>query len=84
MDRIFANQFLADLVSVTTILSVHQSTIIQAMQLNRKDFEDSVQTVVAQENNIDAIITRNKKDFLPNVIELYNPQEFIDRFNQIK
>ncbi|NCP85135.1 MAG: PIN domain-containing protein, partial [Bacteroidetes bacterium] len=49
-----------------------------------KDFEDSVQTVVAQENNIDAIITRNKKDFLPNVIELYNPQEFIDRFNQIK
>lgn len=77
LDTIIARNFILDLVEVTTVLAVQESTIIQALSLDLQDFEDAVQLIVAQENRIEAIITRNKKDFRNDKIAIFLPQEFI-------
>jgi hypothetical protein len=42
-----------------------------------KDFEDAVQMMACQIEKIDLIITRNKKDFENEWIEIQTPEEFL-------
>ena len=41
------------------------------------DLEDGLQYQCAVEENVDFIITRNKKDFLASKIPVYTPSEFL-------
>lgn len=51
--------------------------ISQAIQSDFSDFEDAVQYHTALSGNIDAIITRNPKDYINSAIPVYTPSEFI-------
>ena len=62
------------------ILPVTEKDIDTAFARNWKDFEDAVQYSVAEANNVDCIISRNKEDFEEDRIPCYRPQEFLDRF----
>lgn len=42
-----------------------------------RDFEDGIQFFSATAVNSDAIITRNKKDFLPSTIPVFTPSEYL-------
>jgi predicted nucleic acid-binding protein len=63
------------------IVPVSESTIIDALALRWKDFEDAVQFTVAKENGIVNIITRNEADFETSVIPCMSPTDFIQKIN---
>ena len=63
------------------ILPVTEQDIDKAFERDWKDFEDAVQYTVAEANNVDCIITRNKRDFEENLIPCYSPQEFIEAYS---
>ena len=65
-----------DLLELITILDVTNKDIQDAIRSEWKDFEDSLQYIVALHNSVDAIITRNTKDFSESSIPIYSPKEF--------
>ncbi len=48
------------------------------------DFEDAVQTKAAIFNNIDTIITRDKKDYENSGLNFFSPNEYINEINKTK
>jgi len=42
------------------------------------DFEDALQFAAARATNVDAIVTRNKKDFRQRHIPVFNPEEALE------
>ncbi len=71
--------FLKNFFVFVDIAGVNKETIIGALNSEMKDFEDAVQTESAKLNNINVIITRNKKDFKNSGLEIYNPDEYINK-----
>ena len=63
---------------ITTTTSVDYLTIEKSIESKFKDFDDSMQYFSAKNEDIDYIITRNKRDFSASDIPVYEPQEFID------
>jgi predicted nucleic acid-binding protein len=63
---------------ITTATLVDSSTIEQSVESKFKDFEDAMQYFSAKHEDIDYIITRNKKDFIASDIPVFEPQEFVD------
>lgn len=62
---------------ITTTTLVDSSTIENSVESKFKDFEDAMQYFSAKHENVDYIITRNKKDFEASDIPIFEPQEFI-------
>ncbi|NPV56729.1 MAG: PIN domain-containing protein [Anaerolineae bacterium] len=67
-----------------SITNVDQSTIEQALNLDYPDFEDAVQMVSAVQNRLDYLITRNPKNFLPSLIPVVQPVEFLAWYKSSK
>ncbi|MBR1816541.1 MAG: PIN domain-containing protein [Lachnospiraceae bacterium] len=65
-----------------SILAVTEKDIDTAFSRDWKDFEDAVQYTVAENNGVDCIITRNKKDFEEDKIPCYSPTEFIKKYSE--
>lgn len=66
------------LVTITEILVMDKSVIIQALNSDFKDFEDALQNYAAELNNeIDLILTRNTKDFKNSLLAVMTPDNYI-------
>lgn len=65
------------LLSFLKILPVTNANIHEALALKWDDGEDALQYIVALRNNMDVIITRNKKDFADSSIQVMTPDEFL-------
>ncbi len=63
---------------ITTATLVDSLTLEQSVMSEFKDFEDAMQFFSAKHEDIDYIITRNKKDFKASDIPVFEPQEFVD------
>ena len=63
---------------ITTATLVDSSMVEQSVKSDFKDFEDAMQYFSAKHENVDYIITRNKKDFAVSDIPVFEPQEFVD------
>lgn len=63
---------------ITTATLVDSLMIEQSVNSEFKDFEDAMQYFSAKNENVDYIITRNKKDFAVSDIPVFEPQEFVD------
>ena len=48
-----------------------------------QDFEDAIQTCAAEFNEIEVIITRNKKDFTNTSLKILTPREFLKFWERI-
>ena len=59
----FALSMLADLITILDVLSVYSEDVRYALSLGWDDFEDALQAQVAVRNGMNAIITRNRKDY---------------------
>ena len=55
------------------------SSLLQAAELQWDDFEDAVQSVIADQINADCIITHNVRDFRNSKITAFTPAEFLAR-----
>ena len=60
------------------ICAVDQKTIQAAIDLELKDFEDSIQLACANLSQLDGIVTRNGKDFVTSSLPIYSPTELLN------
>lgn len=63
------------------ILDTKASDAFNAVFSSIKDYEDALMVETALSNNIDVIVTRNKKDYTTTKIKVYTPKEFLSGFN---
>ena len=74
----FAANTFDDLLILIDVLSVYKEDVYSALKLGWADFEDALQAQVAIRSEMDAIVTRNAKDFNTLThIKVLTPQEFI-------
>lgn len=70
------------LVKITSILDMNTKVVENALNSNFLDFEDALQNFSAINNGkIDAIITRNVKDFKKSTIGIFTPENYIKLIN---
>lgn len=72
------------LLTFISVSNVTDKDIEMALNMDWNDFEDAVQYAVAKSNNVDAIITNNKKDFEKNDISIMTAKEFLDSLENNK
>ena len=66
---------LGQLLTITDVLLMDKNIIVQALRSNFKDFEDALQNFAAEETGyIDAILTRNTKDFKNSELGVMTPE----------
>ena len=59
------------------ILSVDRTTLEMATTFPGSDFEDNLQIACAMEATLDAIVTRNAKDFAGSPVQIMTPAELL-------
>ncbi len=73
---------LNQLLSITDVLTMDKNVVINALNSGFKDFEDALQYFAAiKKSNIDAIITRNVKDFKTSEIGVLTPESYVRTIN---
>jgi predicted nucleic acid-binding protein len=71
-----------DLLDTVSIIGVNETTIRKSLKSNHKDFEDAIQIISAQSiNNMNCIVTRNIKDYKYAEINVFTPNEFLNKLN---
>jgi len=65
-----------------SIIPLRKNIVSKSLQSKLPDFEDNIQIESASQFNLDAIITRNKKDFKNSSVPAYTPEEFLEKFSQ--
>jgi predicted nucleic acid-binding protein len=73
---------LTQLLSITDILTMDRNIALLALNSGFKDFEDALQHFSAvQDKRIEAIITRNIKDYKLSEIAVLTPENFLAAWN---
>ncbi len=62
---------------IVGILPVDDNVITKSLESKMTDFEDAIQANTAFANDIETLITRNKRDFTKSKLKIYSPQEFL-------
>lgn len=75
--RDFTLQELEKLLQLVKVCSVDSSILQSAIKSPITDYEDAVQHECAVAENLDAIVTRNAKDYKHSTIKVYSPSEFL-------
>ena len=76
--KTFALRSLSDVLLIPDVLTVHRNDVYSALQSGWNDFEDALQATVAVQNGVDAIVTRNNKDYKSaQNIDIVLPKDFI-------
>lgn len=65
------------LMNLVEVAETDKKVLINAFKLNFKDYEDAVQHECAVAENLDAIVTRNEKDFKNSTMKIYSPSGFL-------
>lgn len=63
------------------VLPMDDKIIELALVSDFKDFEDAIQYHTALENDLDIIVTRNKKDFKNSTLPVFTAKEYLLKFN---
>ena len=77
-DSLKTQSLIRKLLTFISISNVTEKEINMALDMAWIDFEDAVQYSVAKSNNVDVIITNNKKDYEKNDISIMTAKEFLD------
>jgi len=72
-----ARSTLHRLFEIFDITTVSRSVIHEALQSKMSDFEDAVLAHSANLAGMDAIVTRNTKDFKHSPVKAFDPEEFL-------
>ena len=76
-DRKFALTQVENLLKIFRISQVDKPCLESALRSKIKDFEDAVLIESAFRDRVDAIVTRNTKDFKESKLTIYNPKELL-------
>ena len=72
-----ARQAVQDLLVSMQICEINQKILQSALTSPITDYEDAVQHECAASENLNAIITRNTKDYKNASVKIYSPTEFL-------
>ena len=72
-----AKKILGKFKVLVIVLPLNDKLIDLAISSDFKDFENAVQYFTAIENDMDLILTRNKKDFKPSTLPVLTAKEFL-------
>jgi predicted nucleic acid-binding protein len=78
--RATARNFIVDLMQFVEVAGVGRTVIEEALHSKVADFEDAVQESAAKQYAIQVIVTRNEKDFENSVLEVHNPESFLQTY----
>ena len=76
-DKATALLAVKELLKLVQITKSNNQIFQNALALGFKDYEDAVQHECALAENLDAIVTRNTKDFAKSSVKIYTPTEFL-------
>ena len=79
--RDLAHEFLREIVTFCQVATVDSTIINMALTVNFKDFEDAIQYSTAVLNHLDAIITRNPRDFPVTIPRIITPEQLIQELS---
>mgnify|MGYP006269958207 CR=1 FL=1 len=78
LDHKRAVQVIEDLIEMVQVIGTTRTEILQALRNGFKDFEDSIQYSTALTiDGIEAIITRNVKDYEKSEIAIFTPENYL-------
>ena len=77
-----ADEFLKDSLSLFSFADIRANTITKAINNKYRDFEDDLHYYAAIDQSIEYLITRNKKDFRQEGIELLDAEQFVKRHSK--
>ncbi len=78
-DSVFALEEVKQLLKILEVAPIEESSFHTASALGFDDYEDAVQCASAIAEGLDAIVTRNVKDFAKSPIPVYSPAEFLKK-----
>ncbi|HMG75406.1 MAG TPA: PIN domain-containing protein [Pyrinomonadaceae bacterium] len=70
-------QGIADLLTLVQVCPITDACLIQALNLPFADYEDAVQHSSAAASGLDAIVTRNLKDYRNATLPVFSPTDFL-------
>ena len=76
-----AYKALGSVLDIAKVLTVTNEDVLNAYLQRASDFEDCLLATCAKANQCDAIVTRNKKDFLSFGITLFSPEELLNIYS---
>jgi predicted nucleic acid-binding protein len=76
-DKATARQVVQKLLASVGIVGVDYAVLANAETLPIDDYEDAVQLAAAQAQQIDAIVTRDMRDYHNSPLPVYSPSDFL-------
>ena len=70
-------RLLSNFRQLSQITTADEKVIDAALESSFNDYEDALQYYSALTRNVDVILTRNKKDFIPACIPVLSPEELL-------
>ena len=71
-----------DLLDTISIIGVNETILRKSLKSKHKDYEDAIQIVSAQSiNDMNCIVTRDLKDYKNAEINVFTPDEFLNKLN---
>ena len=77
-----ARDALRKLLSLFEIATVNRPVIERALAGRIHDFEDAVLSEAGSMAGVDAIITRNTRDFTKSTLKIFEPDEYLAQFSE--
>jgi predicted nucleic acid-binding protein len=74
-------EIISDLLSFMGVTKIDKLTLEDALKISFNDYEDAILNVSAENNNMEYIVTRNKKDFGKSKLKIVSPKEFLKLFD---
>ncbi len=71
------------LLRLTEVCATEKKVLQDAFLLNFNDYEDAVQAACAAAENLDAIVTRNIRDYKNAALPVYSPTDFLQVLQRI-
>jgi hypothetical protein len=78
-----AEEHLHELLKIFHVSSVNRAVLENALTGSFKDYEDGVIYHSALHANLEAILTRNQKDFKESKLPVYSPKDFLKAIDSL-
>ncbi len=72
-----SREIIDKLFSIIGLLDTSAEDVFRAVSSQIGDFEDAIMVETGRRNNLDCIVTRNKKDYEESPVTIYSPEEFL-------
>jgi predicted nucleic acid-binding protein len=77
----YAREVVEAIYATFRILTVDRRLIREALDAPMDDFEDAVQAVTAKKIGVTTVVTRDRKGFVNSGLQVYSPEEFLEKLN---